>query len=158
MASNAGNDEIMLIFGAHEHNIAIKPRKFQSRSHVFRKVLGGSRCWLRNSQNLDDILNYIAKLRKFQRCSTLKPKPIQRIGIVKPAIAIIEIFKNLMSLSISDSNIISSAPPKSSLDIGEMSRCGAFPGQQGGQLLSIFVSLAHGGLAARISRGRISSA
>jgi hypothetical protein len=38
------------------------------------------------------ILNYITKLRKFQRCSTLKP--------VEPATAIFEIFKNLMSFSI----------------------------------------------------------
>jgi hypothetical protein len=38
------------------------------------------------------ILNDITKQRKFQRCSTLKP--------VEPAVAILEIFKNLMSFSI----------------------------------------------------------
>jgi hypothetical protein len=49
-----------------------KPKPSASRVHRMRTAPPGA---------LNDILNDTTKLRKFQGCSTLKPKPILRIGV-----------------------------------------------------------------------------
>jgi hypothetical protein len=53
-----------------------------------------------NPNVVQHMLNDISKLRKFRGSSSLKPKPILRIGIDEPAIACLEFFKILMPISI----------------------------------------------------------